>query len=118
MFNDAYKQKYGEFPGSLAAYGFHTIEVILEAVKVAKTTDTEAVIDTMESMTFQESIMSPDYHFRKADHQPITGLYSVEAVADTKYQYGTKILGYDPKPTVFVVPDKETGCDPYMKKKS
>jgi branched-chain amino acid transport system substrate-binding protein len=118
MFTDAYKEKYGDFPGSLAAYGFHTIEVILEAVKAAKTTDTEAVVDTMESMVYKDSIMSPDYHFRKADHQPITGLYSIEAIADPKYKYGTKILHYDPKPTVLVVPENQTGCETYMKKRS
>ena len=118
VFTDAYKQKYGNFPGSLASYGFHTIEIIIEAVQKAGTTATEAVIDTIETMVYKDSILSPDDRFRKSDHQCITGLYDIEAVPDQKYQYGTKILHYDPNPTVFVVPDKETGCDEFMKKKS
>ena len=117
LFTDAFKQKFGDYPGSLASYGFHTIEVILEAVKAAGKTDTEAVIEQMESMTYKDSILSPDYRFRKADHQCITGLYSIEAIPDPKYQYGTKILSYDPNPTNFVIPEKETGCDEFMKKK-
>jgi branched-chain amino acid transport system substrate-binding protein len=117
VFSDAYKQKFGNFPGGLAAYGFHTIEVIVESAKAAGTTETEAVIGKMESLTFKDSILSPDYHFRKSDHQPITGLYTIEAVADPKYQFGTKILDYDGDPTEFVVPDKDTGCDEYMRKK-
>ena len=117
VFSEAYKQKFGNYPGAMAAYGFHTIEVIMEGAKAAGTTETEAVIDKMESMTFKDSILSPDYHFRKSDHQCITGLYTIEAVPDPKYQYGTKILNYDPNPTVFFVPDKNTGCDPYMKRK-
>jgi len=88
----------------------------MEGAKGAGTIETEAVIDKMESMTFKDSILSPDYHFRKSDHQCITGLYTIEAVPDPKYQYGTKILNYDPNPTVFFVSDKNTGCDPYMKR--
>lgn len=117
QFSDAYKDKFGTFPGSLASYGFHTIEVIMEAVKAAGTTETEAVIDTMEKTVYKNSILSPDYRFRKSDHQSITGLYTIEAVADPKYQYGTKILDYDADPTEFVVPDKDTGCDTFMKKR-
>jgi branched-chain amino acid transport system substrate-binding protein len=118
VFTDAYQERFGRYPGGLAAYGFHAIEVIMEAVKAAGTTDTEAVIDAMESLTYAESILSPDYHFRKADHQSITGLYTIEAIQDPKYQYGTKILDYDPDPTLFVVPENETGCDEYMKKRA
>jgi branched-chain amino acid transport system substrate-binding protein len=116
-FSEAYKSKFGSYPGGLAAYGFHAIEAIIEAVKIAGTTDTDAVVDTMESITYKDSIMSPEYHFRKSDHQPITGLYSIEAVKDPKYEYDTKILNYDPNPTNFVVPDNETGCEQYMKKR-
>ena len=91
--------------------------MIVESAKAAGTTETDAVIGKMESLTFKDSILSPDYHFRKSDHQPITGLYTIEAVVDPKYQYGTKILDYDGDPTEFVVPDKDTGCDEFMKKK-
>jgi branched-chain amino acid transport system substrate-binding protein len=118
MFTDAYKDKYGSYPGAIAAYGFHGVEAIIEAVKKAGTTATDAVVDTMESMTYKNSILSPDYHFRKSDHQSISGLYSVEVIKDPKYQYGTKILNYDPDPTTFVVPAGETGCDEFMKKKT
>jgi hypothetical protein len=92
--------------------------VILEAVKAAGKTDTEAVVDAMESMTYKNSILSPDYHFRKADHQAITGLYTIEAIKDPVYEYGTKILSYDPNPTIFVTPEKETGCEEQMKRRT
>ena len=118
IFTEKYKEKYGTFPGGLAAYGFHVIEVILEAVKAAGKTETEAVVDAMEGMTYANSILSPDYRFRKSDHQSITGLYSIEAVKDPTYEYGTKILSYDPDPTIFVVPDRETGCEETMKKRT
>lgn len=118
MFSDKFKAKYGGFPGGLAAYGFHTIEVIVEAVKAAGKMDTEAVVDAMENMTYKDSILSPDYRFRKADHQSITGLYTIEATKDPTYEYGTKILSYDPNPTVFVAPEKETGCEEQMKKRT
>jgi hypothetical protein len=75
------------------------------------------VVDTMEAMTYKDSILSPDYHFRKSDHQSISGLYAVEVVKDPKYEYGTKILNYDPAPTTFVVPEDETGCEEFMSKK-
>jgi branched-chain amino acid transport system substrate-binding protein len=115
-FSDAYKAKYGDFPGTIGANGFNGVEVIMEAAKAAGTFETEALIDTMESMTYKNSILSPDYHFRKADHQPITGLYTVEVVKDPKYKLGTKVLSYDPNPVAFVTPPDETGCDEHMKK--
>ena len=95
--------------------GFNGVECIFEAVKVAGTTDTEPVIETMESMEYKNTILSPSFRFRKADHQAIRALFTAEAVKDPTFKYGLKILRYQPDPTEYLVPEDKTGCDKYMK---
>jgi branched-chain amino acid transport system substrate-binding protein len=116
-FTDAFKQRFGEYPGEIAARGFLGIQAIMEAVKVAGTTDTEAVIDTMETMTYKDAVTDPTFHFRKEDHHAIGGIFTVEVIKDPKYQYGTKILAYDPNPVQLMAPPDQTGCGEYMKKR-
>lgn len=117
IFSEAFKEKFGDYPGTHGATGFNGIESIIEAVKAAGTIDTEAVIDTMERITYKDSIQGGTYHFRKGDHQPITGIYTVEIIKDPKYIYNTKVLTYNPNPTMIMIPEGETGCGEYMKKK-
>lgn len=118
VFAEAFKKKYGQYPGSSGAGGFNGIESIMEAVKAAGTLDTETVIDTMENMTYKNSIFDPNTHFRKADHLLVGGLYTVEIIKDPKYTYGVKVIDYNPDPSTFLPPEDKTGCDENMKKKA
>ncbi len=117
VFSEAFKKKHGRYPGYFPATGFNGVECIVEAIKTARNTETDAVIDTMETMKYRNSVFGPDSYFRKADHMGITGVYTVEAVKDPKYTYGLKVLDYDPNPTRFVAPETQTGCEEYMKRK-
>lgn len=120
VFSEAYKEKYGHYPGASASMGFHSIHVIMEGVKAAGTMDTEAVIDTMENMIYKDSIISPIYHFRKADHQPINIVRTIEAVKDPKYTYGQKLRAKETDPkvlTTFLKPEEEKAAECGMTKK-
>ncbi len=112
---DEYKKRFGHWPGTMAGEGFNGVECIFEAVKKAGTTDTEPVIETMESMEYTNTILSPSFRFRKADHQAIRALYTAEVTKDPTFTYGLKILRYQPHPTEYLTPESETGCESHMK---
>jgi branched-chain amino acid transport system substrate-binding protein len=54
--------------GSVAAQGHNGITSYAEAIKAAKSADTNAVIQAMETITFQNSVYGP-YKYRREDHQ-------------------------------------------------
>ncbi len=118
MFNEAFHKKFGRYPGWAGANGFDGVEMIMEAVKAAGTTNTEAVIDAMENMVYKNSIRGNDLYFRKADHLIMSTGYTVEVVRHPKYKYAQKILArYAPeKGAVFLTPEDKTGCGLAMKK--
>jgi len=115
MFSEKFEEKFGEYLGLHGATGFNGVEVVIETVKTAHTTDTEAVIDTMESMVYKNSIQGPNFHFRKSDHNSISSIYVFEIVKDPKYTYGAKILSYI-SPLFLLPPDDKTECDEWTKK--
>lgn len=114
VFAEAFKKKHGRYPGYAAAAGFNGVECIMEAAKVAGTTDVEAIIDTMANMKYKNSIVAPEIYFRKADHLLISGIYTVEVIRDPKFTYGFKVLHYDPNPTIYLKPEGQTGCEQFM----
>jgi branched-chain amino acid transport system substrate-binding protein len=116
-FSDAFKEKFGYYPGWAGAAGFNGMDMLLKGVEAAGTTDTEAVVDALESMKFK-SILSPTYYFRKADHGAMMDMYACEVVKDPEYKYSLKILkkyAHDASP--FITPDDQTGCEENMKRR-
>jgi len=80
--NDAYRKKHNTVPSDYAAYGFAGIYGLLEGVKKAGTTDTDAVIAAMESMKYDA--YKGEQSFRKCDHQAVQSVLVLESKPDSK----------------------------------
>ncbi|MBW1932495.1 MAG: ABC transporter substrate-binding protein [Deltaproteobacteria bacterium] len=63
-----FRAKYGEYPGYQAALCYTAIKALAKAIKVAGTTQTEAVIKALESIRFN-SPLGENLYFRSIDHQ-------------------------------------------------
>lgn len=118
-FSDGFKAKYDAYPGWAGAGGYSGVDIILQAVKAAGSTDTEKVVDALESMKFTTPI-ARDIYFRKADHMSQYDQYLGEVIKHPVYKYDQKILK---KYTVadmaiFLPPEDKTGCEENMKKPS
>jgi len=112
----AYYEKHGVLGDNVVVDAINGVQSIFEAVEKAGTIDTEAVIDTMESMKYPDSVSGPNFHYRDCDHQPILGLYTVKVVKDPKYKLAPQLISYEPNALDFVKPCGETGCGPAMQK--
>lgn len=115
-FAEACKEKYGKWPGEEEARAFAGVEAIMEGVKAAGTTETEAVIDAIENLEYRNNILVPSYKFRKENRQADSGIYSAIVIKDPKYTYRYKIIAYDDKPHAFFKPAAQPGCEEFMKR--
>lgn len=112
IFSDAFKNKFGYYPGWAAACGYDGVMMIMEAAKKAGTIDTEAVIETMESMVYKNLIRGNSGHFRKSDHLFVSNAWSVKVNKHPKYKYSQEIIdNYSEKEcSHFLTPENKTGC--------
>jgi branched-chain amino acid transport system substrate-binding protein len=80
--NDVYRKKHNAVPSDYAAYGFAGVYGLLEGVKKAGSTDTDAVIAAMESLKYDAC--KGEQHFRKCDHQAVQPVLVLESKPDSK----------------------------------
>jgi len=72
-FLNAYQAKYNDYPRIGSLVGYNTMQAIAAMLKKAGSTDTEAMVDAMEGLTF--SAPSGSITFRAIDHQSTMGAY-------------------------------------------
>lgn len=69
-FNDAFRDMYdGAAPTDYGAYGYSGVASLLMAMEKVGGTDTEAVVDALEGLTYD--IAKGDQHYRACDHQSV-----------------------------------------------
>lgn len=88
--NDLYRKKHNTVPSDYAAYGFAGIYGLLEGVKKAGTTDTDAVIAAMETMKYDA--YKGEQNFRKCDHQAIQAVLVLESKPDSQVKQKVDIF--------------------------
>ena len=89
--NDAYRAKHGgAVPSDYAAYGFAGIYGLLEGVKKAGTSDTDAVIAAMEALKYDA--YKGEQYFRKCDHQSVQSVVVLESKPDSQVKAKTDIF--------------------------
>ena len=77
-FNDAYRKKHGDaVPTAYGALGFAGVHGLLEGVKKAGSSDTEAVIAALEQLKYDA--YKGEQYFRKCDHQAVQSVLVIEA---------------------------------------
>jgi branched-chain amino acid transport system substrate-binding protein len=82
-FNDAYRKKHGDaVPTAYGALGFAGVHGILEGVKKAGSSDTDAVIAAMEQMKYDA--YKGEQYFRKCDHQAVQSVLVLESKPESK----------------------------------
>jgi branched-chain amino acid transport system substrate-binding protein len=82
-FNDAYRKKHGDaVPSAYGALGFAGVYGLLEGVKKAGSSDTDAVIAAMEEMKYDA--YKGEQYFRKCDHQSVQSVLIVESKPQAK----------------------------------
>jgi branched-chain amino acid transport system substrate-binding protein len=115
-FSDRFKAKYGYYSGWAGVAGYNGVDVILQAVKAAGSTDTEKVVEAMENMKFQ-TVISPNYFFRKQDHMSVSEGYVGEVIKHPVYKYGVKLWKkYSAKQMASFLPPVDKRCAANMKK--
>ena len=89
--NDAYRAKHGgAVPSDYAAYGFAGIYGLLEGVKKAGMSDTDAVIAAMETLKY-DAYKGMQY-FRTCDHQSVQSVLVLESKPDSQVKAKTDIF--------------------------
>ncbi len=88
--NDAYRKKHNTVPSDYAAYGFAGIYGLLEGVKKAGTTDTDAVIAALETIKYDA--YKGEQHFRKCDHQAVQSVLVLESKPDAQVKQKVDIF--------------------------
>jgi branched-chain amino acid transport system substrate-binding protein len=82
-FVEAYQKKFNDYPRTGSIVGYNTMMSVYHMLKKAGSTDTEAMVDAMEGLTF-DSIVGP-ISYRKIDHQSTMGAYvGLTALKDGK----------------------------------
>ena len=82
-FNDAYRAaNNGAPPSDYGAYGYAGIGGLLQAVKAAGSTDTDAVVAAMEAMKYDR--YKGTQYYRKCDHQSVQSVYIIESKPEAK----------------------------------
>jgi branched-chain amino acid transport system substrate-binding protein len=75
--NDEYRDRHDAAPSDYAAYGYAGIYGLLEGVKKAGTTDTDAVIEAMSEMRYDA--YKGEQWFRACDHQSVQSVLVLES---------------------------------------
>jgi branched-chain amino acid transport system substrate-binding protein len=77
-FNDAFRKMHkGAIPTDYGAMGYGGVRTVLEAAKMAGTTDTEKVVEAMEALKY-DYYKGPQY-YRKCDHQSVQSVFIVQS---------------------------------------
>lgn len=75
--NDLYKKEYDSYPSDYGALAYGAVKSLLMAVKEAGTTDTEKVVDALESLKY-DTYKGPEY-YRTCDHQAVQSVLIIES---------------------------------------
>jgi branched-chain amino acid transport system substrate-binding protein len=77
-FNDQFRKKYdGKVPSDYGALGYAGVKTLLMAAKSAGTTDTDKVVEAMETLKY-DYYKGPEY-YRKCDHQAVQSVFIIES---------------------------------------
>jgi branched-chain amino acid transport system substrate-binding protein len=102
VFNDAYRAKYnGELPSDYGSYGYVAVRAFLEGMKKAGSTDTDAVINALESLKYD--LYKGSQYYRKCDHQSVQDVLIVRSKKESEMKgkddifeiVGTSVAGED-----------------------
>ncbi len=84
-FNDAFKAAYdGALPTDYGAYGFTGVSALLLAMQKAGGTDTDKVIDALQSLKYD--VAKGPQHFRACDHQSVQSVLVLRSKAKAEMQ--------------------------------
>ncbi len=97
-----HQKRYNEPPDLFTAGGMSSALAIVEAIKKAGTTDTEALISTMEGMSFESP--KGTMTFRKEDHQALQALYAITLEKVDGVDYPVPTLIREMKPDELIPP--------------
>lgn len=79
-FNDAFRSMYGgAAPTDYGAYGYTGVASLLMAMEKAGGTNTEAVVDALEGLSYD--IAKGEQHYRKCDHQSLQSVLVLKSKA-------------------------------------
>ncbi|KAA0121530.1 ABC transporter substrate-binding protein [Methylobacterium sp. P1-11] len=77
-FNDAFRAAYGgAVPTDYGAYGYAAVRSLLMAVKAAGSTDTDKVVDALETLKYD--VAKGPEHYRACDHQAVQSVLVTES---------------------------------------
>lgn len=77
-FNDAFRKLHGgRVPTDYGALGYAGVTTVLTAAKMAKTTETEAVVDAMSALKYN-AYKGPQY-YRGCDHQSVQSVLIIQS---------------------------------------
>lgn len=83
VFNDKFRAAYeGRYPSDYGAMGYSGIRQILDAVKIAKTTDTKPVINALRELKY-DYYKGPQY-YRHCDQQSVQPVFVIESKTKNK----------------------------------
>lgn len=81
-FNDVYrKENNGAPPSDYGAYGYAGVGALLDGVKMAGSTDSDAVVAALEELKYDK--YKGTQYYRKCDHQSVQSVLIVESKAET-----------------------------------
>ncbi|MEW6263894.1 MAG: ABC transporter substrate-binding protein [Thermodesulfobacteriota bacterium] len=115
-FAEGLKAFTGDTPGATEAHAFNGVEMICKAIQQAGGLDPDKIVEALENMVFQESVIMPGYKFRKCDHGPTVDVYVLEVIKHPEYGYDVKMVEQIKDPEVLMLPCGQTGCEEAMKK--
>ncbi|MGE5767845.1 MAG: ABC transporter substrate-binding protein [Bacteroidota bacterium] len=82
-FNDAYRKgNDGAPPSDYGAYGYAGVGALLDGVKKAGTTDTDAVIAALEELKYDK--YKGTQYYRKCDHQSVQSVFIVRSKSESE----------------------------------
>jgi len=82
-FNDKFKAAYdGRYPSDYGAMGYSGVRQLLEAVKIANSTDTQAVISALRDLKYNY-YKGPQY-YRACDQQSVQAVFIIESKTEGK----------------------------------
>ncbi len=87
QFTEKYRVRYGTYPDCYPVLGYDAFTAIVEAVKKAGTTETEAVVNAMEGMTYDS--LRGRLTIRPVDHQANCDFYLGYTHKDPQYPFYT-----------------------------